>query len=686
MAGLDSKVQYLKGVGEARARCFAKLGVTTLRSLVAYFPRSYVDRRQLKTISELTVGESVCVAAMVAAPAVLSNIRRGLDMTKVRVVDSSGSLVVTFFNQSYVGGVLTVGENYVFYGRVGGRPGMPELINPAFEPESVPPGVTRCIYPVYALTAGLTQGVVRKVIRQGLTVCGNDLPDSLPESVREKYRLAQAPFCYENVHFPQSEESLAIARRRLIFEEFFQLSCALEILRRSRSVSTPIKLVPPDRAALEAVLPYRLTGAQERALDDIWRDLAGDRPMSRLLQGDVGSGKTVVAAAACWAVCSLGHQAAFMAPTEILAEQHFRSLTLLLTPLGVRVELLTGGMTAKRKREVLQKLREGDADLVVGTHALISDNVEFRSLALIVADEQHRFGVQQRAALTKKGESPHVLVMSATPIPRTLSLIMYGDLDVSVLDELPPGRKPVDTFLVGESMRQRIQRFIRKQVTEGHQVFIVCPAVEEGDEDGSQGLKSVKEYARTLSEQVFPDIRVAMVHGKQSAAEKNRIMTDFSRGETDILVATTVIEVGVDVPNATLMVVENADRFGLSQLHQLRGRVGRGSAKSYCVLFEGAGGETARQRLTVLCKTGDGFKIAEEDLRLRGPGDFLGSRQSGLPNLKLSSFATDVDVLREAQEAARETLSEDPELAREENALLRGSVMELIEKNQGTIN
>ncbi len=685
MTAPETDIQYIRGVGEARAKCFRKLGVETLRDLVTFFPRTYEDRREIRPIAELCFGESAAVSAMVASPARLTRIRKGLDITKVRVVDDSGSLTVTFFNQSYVGNNLVVGETYVFFGRVGGRAGAPEMNNPAFERESAPPAATRCIYPVYPLTAGLSQTVVHRAMRQGLIECGSRLPDRLPRAVREAHKLAQTDFSFENIHFPKSPESLEIARRRLIFEEFFLLSCALETLRKSRTGKTAYVVPPPDRERFLKALPYALTGAQSRALDDIWRDMTGEVPMSRLLQGDVGSGKTVVAAAACWAAAEAGFQSAFMAPTEILAEQHFRSLSGLLSPLGVRAALLTGGQPAKERRETLAKLRTGEADLVIGTHALISEDVEFRNLALIVADEQHRFGVQQRAALTKKGRSPHVLVMSATPIPRTLALILYGDLDVSVLNELPPGRQKVDTFLVGESMRPRIQSFIRKQVEAGRQVFIVCPAVEES-EDGDSGLKSVKEYAKTLSERVFPDLSVAMVHGKQRPKEKNDIMTRFSAGEIDILVATTVIEVGVDVPNATLMVVENADRFGLSQLHQLRGRVGRGKEKSYCVLFEGGGGETARQRLTAMCRTNDGFQIAEEDLRLRGPGDFLGSRQSGLPDLRLSSFASDVDLLKEAQEAAKAVMAADPALSAPENAVLLESVREMIRKNQGTIN
>ena len=615
--GLDTKVQYIKGVGEQRAKAFEKLGVTTLRDLVMNYPRAYEDRRECRSISELQFGQMCCVSATVAAPARLSRIRTGLDITKAVVVDDAGRMTVTFFNQSYVGRNLIPGESYIFYGRVAGKLGAPEMVNPAFERESSPPGVTRRIVPIYRMTAGLSQGRIAAAVRAGLDACGDLLPEQLPRAVREKYKLAQTRFAYENIHFPRDLESLELARRRLIFQELFVLSCTLSFMRSRQMEKDGRVITPPDMGRFYAALPFTLTGAQSRAIDEILSDMSSGRPMSRLVQGDVGSGKTMVAAAAAYAVAMNGRQAAFMAPTEILAEQHYKSLGELLAPLGIRVGLLTAGMGAKARRETQEQLRSGEIGLVIGTHALISQSVEFSDLALIIADEQHRFGVQQRAALTDKGDTPHVLVMSATPIPRTLALIVYGDLDVSVINELPPGRQKVDTFLVGE---------------------------------------------------------------------KNEVMGSFAAGDIDILVATTVIEVGVDVPNAALMVVENADRFGLSQLHQLRGRVGRGQHKSYCVLFEGAGGDTATQRLRALCRTNDGFKLAEADLAMRGPGDFFGSRQSGLPDMQIASFISDMEMLKTAQTAATELLAADPELSLPENAVLRESVDRLLEKNKGTMN
>ena len=686
MAELGTDVRYIKGIGEQRALSLNKLGIYTLRDLVTYFPRAYDDRSVIKPISDVTFGENVCVSATVATQPALSHIRKGLDIVRLRAVDEKSAISITFFNQSYVKNQLQPGESYIFYGRIGGRIGMPEMTNPVFEPEDRERTRTGRIVPIYRLTAGISQNVLANSIRQGLLACGDLLPDPLPPSVQERYKLAQSRYSYENVHFPKDFESLELARRRLIFEEFFVLSCALDRFRRESTEKAGHAFSDTDISEFYRVLPFELTGAQKRAINEAIADMTKPVPMSRLVQGDVGSGKTAVAAAVIYAAYKNGYQSAFMAPTEILAEQHYLTLSAMLEPLAVKCELLTGGMKAKARRETLSRIASGESNVVIGTHALISGDVEYSKLGLVVADEQHRFGVQQRAALSEKGASPHVLVMSATPIPRTLALIVYGDLDVSVLDELPPGRQKVDTFAVDEKMRPRINAFIKKQVEEGHQVFIVCPAVEENSEENVDELKNVKAYAKELREKVFPELRIGLVHGKLKASEKNAVMTSFSSGETDILVATTVIEVGVDVPNATLMVVENAERFGLSQLHQLRGRVGRGKAKAYCVLFNGGEGDKAGERLSVMTKTNDGFKIAEEDLRLRGPGDFFGSRQHGLPEMQIASFATDINVLKSAQEAAREVLNADPELDMPENASLKACVETLIEKNRGTMN
>lgn len=684
MADLTTDIRYIKGVGEARAKALMKLGIHTLYDLVSYFPRTYEDRTVVKPISMVVPDETVCVKAMAAAPPRLSHIRKGLDLVKVRVVDEGGALELTFFNQSFIKDAIRQGETYVFYGKVTGSYRRLEMLNPIFEKENAQT-VTGRIVPVYRLTAGLSQNILAAAVRQGLEACLEKLPDELPAEVREQYKLAQARYAYDNIHFPDSLEALEIARRRLIFEELFVISAAMGYLRQGRTVKKGRGLKTPDLEAFYDALPFRLTGAQQRAIGQAAFDMARDTPMNRLVQGDVGSGKTVVAAACCWATWKNGCQSAFMAPTEILAEQHYRSLIELLEPLGMHVGLLTGSMTAKQKREVIGQLKLGELDTVIGTHALLSENVEFFDLALVVTDEQHRFGVGQRSALSSKGDAVHVLVMSATPIPRTLALIIYGDLDVSVIDELPPGRQKVDTYSVNETMRERTYKFMRKLVGEGRQVFVVCPMVEES-ETADEDLKSAEEYAKKLQSEVFPDLTVAMVHGRMKAKEKDEVMSSFAAGTIDILVSTTVIEVGVDVPNAALMVVENADRFGLSQLHQLRGRVGRGRHKSYCILFEGAGGAVSRERLKIMTETNDGFKISEADLRLRGPGDFFGSRQHGLPELKIANLASDMDTLSSAQAAAQALLDDDPALSRREHQSLRMKIERLFEMRGGTLN
>ena len=656
MARLFESVRYLKGVGEARARTFANLGIETLYDLISYFPRTYEDRSKIVPIAELQVDEPACFRAFVTSSPRTHHIRKGLDLTKLTVADETARLNITFFNQSYVADNLEYSREYYFYGTLNGDYMGYQITNPIFEPVEQPGVLTRRIMPIYPLTAGLHNNLISRTVKQALDACLEELPEVIPAALREQYGLCDAPTAYRNIHAPASFEALAAARHRLIFEEFFIFSVGLSLLRTSRSRKQRLPFALPELAEFEAVLPFRLTGAQRRAIGEIAADLSGGSVMNRLVQGDVGSGKTVVAAAAAWITARNGQQTALMAPTEILAEQHAKGLEALLTPLGVRVALLTGSMTPAQKRNVRAAIAAHQADLIIGTHALISEATGFSKLGLVVADEQHRFGVAQRAALAEKGDDPHLLVMSATPIPRTLALILYGDLELSVIDELPPGRQSIDTFLVGEDKRARINAFIRRQVAEGHQVYIVCPAVEEGEDES---LRSAEVWAETLQMAVFPELRVALLHGRMKAAQKEETMAAFARGEYDILVATTVIEVGVDVPNATLMVVENADRFGLSQLHQLRGRVGRGAAKSYCVLFTSNHKPETLKRLKALCKTNDGFEISREDLALRGPGDFFGTRQHGLPAFKVGSLELDLQTLQDAQAAAAEFVSSE---------------------------
>ena len=693
---LETSIRFIKGVGESREKLMKKLGIHTLRELVGYFPRAYEDRTTIKNIGELIIGETVCVRAMAADKPRLSHIRKGLDLVKLRAVDDKSSLELTFFNQPFVKDTIKQGETYIFYGKVSGTLLRPEMNNPLFEIDKQTSFHFGRIIPVYPLTAGLSQKIIMNAVRSGLDKCVDELPDVLPESIAHEFELCKTRFAYENIHFPQSFKELNIARKRLIFEELFVLVTAMKLLREKRVDKTGRKLKIPDFDIFFKAFPYKPTKAQVKAINEAAGDMASSKPMNRLIQGDVGSGKTLIAAACCWMTWQSGSQAAFMAPTEILAKQHFDSLTTLLDPLGMKVGLLTGSMTAKGKRETYEKLKNGEIDLIAGTHALISEGVDFKDLILVITDEQHRFGVNQRSLLTEKGDSPHVLVMSATPIPRTLALIIYGDLDVSIVDEMPPGRQEIKTHIVDERHRKRAYDFVRKLVTEGRQVYIICPMVEDNPEETNEPnesnekneIKSVIKYHETLSKKVFPDLTVELVHGKMPAKKKDTAMTAFATGTADILVATTVVEVGVDVPNAALIIIENADRFGLSQLHQLRGRVGRGKHESHCVLFNSATGDSAvsQDRLNIMKSTNDGFKIAEEDLKLRGPGDFFGSRQHGLPEMHIANFATDMLILNQAQNAAETLLKKDPALKEPENRKLKQQIERLFEINADKMN
>ena len=684
MPDLQTDIRAIRGIGEQRAKSLARLGIATLGDLLHYFPRSYEDRTAIRPIGEILPEESACIRAMVAGEPRLTHVRRGMDLVKLRIVDESGSAEVTYFNQSYVKNQLVQGEEYVFYGKMGGSLLRKTLTNPIYERADRAGVTTGRILPVYKLTHGISNKLLVTCMETGLDECGDMLPELLPEEILARYQLCRVGFAYRNVHFPPDFPTLELARRRLIFEELFTLSCAMQLLRGRRERARGQVIPAPDLEEFYSTLPFSPTGAQRRAVADAVRDMASGSCMSRLVQGDVGSGKTLVAAACLWAAWKAGFQSAFMAPTEILSQQHYATLTGLLAPFGIRVGLLKGSLTAREKREIKAAAETGYYHVLVGTHALITADMAFSNLGLVITDEQHRFGVEQRSALSQKGERPHVLVMSATPIPRTLALMIYGDLDVSVLNELPPGRQKVDTILVSESYRERLNGFLREQVAQGRQVFVVCPKVEEG-EDSPGGLKSATEHAETLRK-TFPELTVGCVHGKMKPKEKDAAMDAFVRGETNILVSTTVVEVGVDVPNASVMVVENAERFGLSQLHQLRGRVGRGVHKSWCVLVSDVSQGDARERLRVLVKTTDGFAVAEEDLKLRGPGDFFGSRQHGLPEMHIGDLFGNMDMVREAQDAAREAVERDPELSAPEMQPLREHIQQLYRQNETTWN
>ena len=682
MAKLSDPVTMLKGVGEVRAKQLAQLNIFTLRDLICHFPRGYEDRTKLVPIEKLEPDVPACFRAMVMNTPRTSHIRKGMDLTKVQVADTTGRLNVTFFNNRFAAQQLEYGREYIFYGAVSGDFIGYSMTNPVFESPESQPVTTRRILPIYPLTAGLTNAALLRLVQQALAVC--DPPEEiLPPEVREKYGILPAERAYFAIHEPNSMAEAELAKKRMIFEEFFVFSAGLALMRAARKEKKTECYTDFDMTPFYSSLPFSLTGAQNRAVGEILEDFRRGVPMNRLVQGDVGSGKTMVAAAAASCAARNHRQTALMAPTEILAEQHFASLNALFAPLGVSVALLTGSMTVKQKKDVRERIAAGEAQVVIGTHALLSESTRFDNLGLVITDEQHRFGVGQRSRLSAKGEDPHLLVMSATPIPRTLALILYGDLDVSILDELPPGREPVDTFLVGESYRPRINAFIRKQVSEGHQCFVVCPAVEENE---GLGIKAASVWAETLQQTVFPDLRIALLHGQMKGAEKEAAMASFARGEADVMVATTVIEVGVDVPNATLMVIEDADRFGLSQLHQLRGRVGRGKAKSYCILTTHNRNPETLQRLKALCKTTDGFKIAEEDLRLRGPGDFFGSRQSGLPAFRVADLGCDLTAMKDAQQASADWIDAYGTSDTPEASALRERIGDLVARSEGTMN
>ena len=682
MAKLSDSVTILKGVGPTKAKQLAQLNIYTLQDLICHFPRAYEDRTRLITIDQLEADVPACFRATVMNTPRTSHIRKGLDITRVQVADHTARLNLTFFNQKFTTDQLQYGQEYIFYGAISGDYTGYSMTSPTFESLDSPPVTTRRILPIYPLTAGLSNAAMLKAVRQALSIC-NPPAEILPEAIRRRFGILGADRAYFAIHEPMSMEEAEMAKKRLIFEEFFIFSAGLSLMRAARAQTKTTAFTNCDLAPFLASLPFRLTGAQQRAIEEIRTDFQKGTAMNRLVQGDVGSGKTMVAAAAAYLCAKNGSQAALMAPTEILAEQHYASLGKLFAPLGIRTVLLTGSMSVKEKRLAREAIADGQADLAIGTHALLSETTQFANLGLVIADEQHRFGVAQRARLSAKGLAPHVLVMSATPIPRTLALLMYGDLEVSILNELPPGREPVDTFLVNESYRARINAFIRKQVAEGHQCYVVCPAVEENED---LDIKAAEVWAETLQKTVFPELRVALLHGQMKGAEKEAVMAAFSRADADVLVATTVIEVGVDVPNATLMVIEDADRFGLSQLHQLRGRVGRGKAKSFCILTSHNRSSETLARLKAFCKTNDGFRIAEEDLAIRGPGDFFGSRQSGLPAFRVANLSCDLETLKQAQQASSQWIDEHGSENTPEAEALRARIGELFQRSQGTMN
>lgn len=687
---IDAPINVLQGVGPARAKAYAKLGVNTVSDILYHFPRAYENRGDVKLLSQCVPGDKAALCLVIGTIPKKTMIRRGMTILKFTAFDESGTCEITFYNQNYLADKFPLGATFRFYGQVEKVGKRYKMSSPSYEMviegEELPP-----LVPVYPLTEGLTKNRLITDIKSAMSALAPELEDYLPDEIRRRYKLCTLPFALRAIHDPTDYESVARAKRRIVFDEFFTFALGMALSGKKRRECGAPKCENNNLDALLSAFPYELTGDQRKAIEDIKKDMAQDIPMSRILVGDVGCGKTVCAMAAMCIAVQSGRQAILMAPTEILARQHFSDVAPIFEKMGYRVKLLVGSMSAGEKKKVRASLADKSeatrTDVVIGTHALISDGVEFANAGILVTDEQHRFGVAQRATLSKKGESAHVLVMSATPIPRSLALILYGDLDLSKINEMPKGRQRVDTFVVDESYRPRLNSFIEKQVLEGNQVYIVCPSVEEKEiEDSGEialaefgsmreempPLKAAVQFSEELSS-ALPRLNISFLHGRMKGAEKDEIMKRFALGEIDVLVSTTVIEVGVNVPNSTLMIVENAERFGLAQLHQLRGRVGRGSKKSYCILVSDSKSENSRERLETMKKEYDGFAIAEKDLLLRGPGDFIkGSsdpmvRQSGGLRFRLADMSEDSGVLADAYEAAKELIDESPDLAENEN-------------------
>lgn len=671
MTDIFKPITVLHGVAAKRAKLYEKLGVFTPFDLLYHIPRDYIDYSRPVPINEAELNVNNVVRGTVYKKFPEQKIRQGLTLYKAVISDGQNAFTVIFYNNVYTFDALEEGAEYIFYGKVTGNLMSKEMNSPKY----IPADTKITLRAVYRLTAGLTNTMLRTNISETLRILESEQFEFMPDYILKENSLCGLMYALKNIHCPESRQAMETARKRLAFDELLNLQLGMRMLRKRNSDAAAGCVMDKNISVSDftAGLPFEMTNAQKKAVSDIVGDMCCEHPMNRLLQGDVGSGKTAVAAAACFFAAKNSCQSVLMAPTEILANQHFRTLSGFLNPFGVRVCILTGSMTVRQKNLIKSDISAGNYDVVIGTHAVIQKDVVFNKLALVITDEQHRFGVAQRNALAMKGDSPHRLVMSATPIPRTLAMMIYGDLDISIINELPGGRIPIDTFAVTGGYRERAYEFIRKHVSEGRQAYIVCPVIEQSETE----LKSAVEYKENIALNVFPEYMVGLLHGKMTAAEKDTVMNDFKEGRTDILVSTTVVEVGVDVPNAAVMMIEDADRFGLSQLHQLRGRVGRGTEKSYCILITENHSDEAKQRLRIISSLSDGFKISEEDLKLRGPGDFFGNRQHGLPALKIADIAADTEMLSVVTGIAEKIIASDSDLTKPEHNGLRGEVMRL---------
>ena len=663
-------IQYLKGVGAKRAEILKSKGIDTVGALLHFFPRKYIDWTNVTPIMRAFLNENVCVRAKIVTPVEEYKTKGSMVIYKFIVEYQSGKMFVNLFNQRFLAEKLKYGGEYLFYGKMDGSYIMRQMNSPIIKPSDY-----NVIEPIYPASRDMSSAQLSRLIKTAVKTA--EISETLPQIIIERNNLCSLKFAIENIHFPMSPEAFHKAKERLVFEELFVLQTALAIIKFKAHLKSGCLVTKNSFEAFKQSLPFEMTNAQKRVVNECIADMQSGRPMTRLVQGDVGSGKTVVAAALCSVAAENGYQSALMAPTEILAEQHFKTLSKINENSGIRCGLLTGSLTQKQKNTVKKQLLDGEIDLIIGTHALIVDDVQFNNLGLVITDEQHRFGVAQREKLTEKGENPHTLVMSATPIPQTLGLILFGDLDISVIDEYPKGRQKIDTYCVDSSYRTRIYNYIKKFLDNGRQGYIVCPLVEDGEESG---LKSAKEYYNVLCENEFKNYSVGLLHGKMNAKDKEKVMRRFANGEIQLLVATTVIEVGIDVPNATVMLIEDADRFGLSQLHQLRGRIGRGSEKSDCILITDSQNEETIKRLEVIKNSSDGFIIADKDFELRGPGDFLGNRQHGIPQMKIADIFADKKVLFKAKKEAELLLKYDPKLKFPENKELRQEVIDLYKR------